>query len=151
MRQDIAAAVRGADIRDWRPVEVEYADRNIEVRVPPGTRELRMPDIPPLARPEEAIRESFEAPIGTPPLPGILESKGKPAEKLTVCIATSDITRPVPYKGDAGILDPLLAILHGAAALARRQSAALAGVEGLPATSLVARPPEQEQLARAAA
>ena len=114
MRQDIAAAVRGADISDWRPVEVEYADRNIEVRVPPGTRELRMPDIPPLARPGEAIRESFDAPIGTPPLPGILKSKGKPAEKLTVCIATSDITRPVPYKGDAGILDPLLAILHDA-------------------------------------
>ena len=30
-----------------------------------------------------------------------------------MCIATSDITRPVPYKGEAGILDPLLDILLG--------------------------------------
>ncbi len=114
MRQDIAAAVRGVDISDWRTVEVEHGDRNIGILVPPDTRELGMRDFPPLAHPGEEIRKSIENPIGTPPLPGILKAKGKPAENLAVCIATSDITRPVPYKGDAGILDPLLAILHGA-------------------------------------
>ena len=34
--------------------------------------------------------------------------KGKPPEKLSVAIAVSDITRPVPYKGENGILLPLL-------------------------------------------
>lgn len=112
MRPDIADIVRGADIGGWRPVEIEHGDRTIEVLLPPGAETLGMREFAPLARPADEIRRSLEAPIGTPPLPKIIEAKGKPAGKLSVCIATSDITRPVPYKGESGILDPLLRILH---------------------------------------
>ncbi len=112
MRPDIADIVRGADIGGWRPVEIEHGDRTIEVLLPPGAETLGMREFAPLARPGDEIRRSLEAPIGTPPLPKIIEAKGKPAGKLSVCIATSDITRPVPYKGESGILDPLLRILH---------------------------------------
>jgi len=98
MRSDIAAVVRGADIRRWKPVEIEHGDRTIEVLLPPGAKTLRMREFAPLARPADEIRRSLEAPIGAVPLPDILKTKGKPAGKLSVCITTSDITRPVPYK-----------------------------------------------------
>jgi nickel-dependent lactate racemase len=113
MRYDVAGAVRGADISRWKPVEIECGDHAIEVLLPPGTETLGMREFAPLARPQGEIRRSLEAPIGTPPLPQILKAKGKPAGDLSVCITTSDITRPVPYKGEGGILDPLLEILHG--------------------------------------
>jgi len=113
VRPDIADIVRGADIGRWKPVEIEHGDRKIEVLLPPGAKTLGMREFAPLARPADEIRRSLEAPIGTGPLPDILKAKGKPAAKLSVCIATSDITRPVPYKGEGGILDPLLRILHG--------------------------------------
>jgi nickel-dependent lactate racemase len=112
MRPDVAGAVRGADTGNWTPVALEYGDREIEILVPPGTKTLGMREFPPLARPREEIRLSLEKPIGTAPLPAILRGKGKPPEDLTVCIATSDITRPVPYRGENGILDPLLGTLH---------------------------------------
>ena len=113
MRPDIADIVRGADIGGWRPVEIEHGDRTIEVLLPPGAKTLGMQEFAPLARPADEIRRSLEDPVGTPPLPKIIEAKGKPARELSVCITTSDITRPVPYKGEGGILDPLLRILHG--------------------------------------
>ena len=113
MRSDIAAVVRGADIRHWKPVEIECGDHPIQVLLPPDAKTLGMREFPPLASPRDEIRLSLENPIGTVPLPDILKQKGKPAGKLSVCITTSDITRPVPYKGESGILDPLLRILHG--------------------------------------
>ncbi len=112
MRPDVAGVVHGADTGNWSPVALEYGDQEIEILVPPGTDTLGMREFPPLSGPKEEIRLSMEEPIGTAPLSRILKAKGKPAEKLTVCIATSDITRPVPYKGRNGILDPLLEILH---------------------------------------
>ncbi|MBE0604001.1 MAG: DUF2088 domain-containing protein, partial [Deltaproteobacteria bacterium] len=112
MRPDVAGVVRGADISDWKPVSFELGDREMEILLPPGAKTLGMREFPPLSRPKEEIRLSLEQPIGTPPLPQILKEKGKPAGTLTVCIATSDITRPVPYKGEGGIFEPLLGILH---------------------------------------
>lgn len=112
MRPDVAGVLRGADIGGWKPVSLELGDHDIEILVPPETKTLGMREFPPLSRPTEEIRLSLEEPIGTPSLPQILKAKGKPAGMLTVCVATSDITRPVPYKGEGGILGPLLGILH---------------------------------------
>jgi len=112
VRPDIADIVRGADIGGWRPVEIEHGDRTIEVLLPPGAKTLGMREFAPLARPADEIRRSLEDPVGTPPLAKIIEAKGKPARDLSVCITTSDIPRPVPYRGKGGILDPLLGILH---------------------------------------
>jgi nickel-dependent lactate racemase len=113
VRPDIADIVRGADIGRWKPVEIECGGHPIQVLLPPDAKTLGMQEFAPLARPADEIRRSLENPIGTPPLPRIIEAKGKPAGNLSVCITTSDITRPVPYKGEGGILDPLLRILHG--------------------------------------
>ncbi len=114
MKAEIEAVVRGADLAGWEPVEVEYGSRSFPVLLPGGSRVLEMNEVAPLLDPAARMRACLEAPIGSRPLPAILLGKGKPVANLTVCITTSDITRPVPYKGDSGILRPLLAILHGA-------------------------------------
>jgi nickel-dependent lactate racemase len=126
MRPDIADIVRRADVAGWTPVEIEHGDRTIEILLPPGADTLGMREFAPLARPSEAILRALEDPIGTPPLAKIIEAKGKPAEEISVCITTSDITRPVPYKGESGILDPLLRILH-ACGVRREQVTLLVG------------------------
>ena len=114
MKPEIEAVVRGADLAGWEPVEVEYGTRSFPVLLPRGSRVLEMTEVAPLLDPGARMRASLEAPIGSRTLPAILLGKGKPADQLKVCITTSDITRPVPYKGDSGILPPLLAILHEA-------------------------------------
>ena len=123
MTPDIARIVNGTDISRWPPVEVEYGARTLAVRIPANCRILEMSEVPPQADPRDAIRRSIHRPIGCRPLPEILRAAGKAPGDLTVCITTSDITRPVPYKGDSGILPPLLALLHEAGV--RRQNVTL--------------------------
>jgi nickel-dependent lactate racemase len=108
MTPEIERALAGADLSGWEEVAVEYGPREMAVRVPPGTRTLEMKDVKPLADPAAAIREAMERPIGCAPLPDLVRAKGKDPASLKVCITTSDITRPVPYKGEKGILPPLL-------------------------------------------
>jgi lactate racemase len=103
-----------ADLRGWTEVEVEYGNRRIAVRVPPGCATLGMKETAPLPDPAAAIRAAIARPTGSPPLAEIVRAKGKDPATLTVCIATSDITRPVPYRGPGGILGPLLEELRGA-------------------------------------
>ncbi len=114
MRADIPDVIRKADLDGWKEVEVEYGASAFTVRVPPACRVLEMNEVAPLANPRQRILASIREPIGSAPLPAILEAKGKPAGNLRVCITTSDITRPVPYKGESGILPPLLRLLDEA-------------------------------------
>ena len=112
MRNEISTLVRDADLTHWKRVEVEYGPTSFPVLVPPDCRILEMAEVPPLANPRDRIRASIHGPIGTDPLPEMLRAKCKPLRDLTVCITTSDITRPVPYKGERGILPPLLRLLE---------------------------------------
>ncbi len=111
MNSDVARIIQGADMAGWKTVAVEYADQSLPIRVPAECSVLQMTEVPPLRDPRGAIRRSIQQPIGCKQLPEILRGKGKPAGDLTVCITTSDITRPVPYKGESGILPPLLELL----------------------------------------
>ncbi len=103
-----------ADLRGWTEVGVEYGARQLAVRVPPGCVTLGMKETAPLPDPAAALRDAIAHPVGSPPLAELVRAKGKDPAALTVCIATSDITRPVPYRGPAGLLAPLLAALRGA-------------------------------------
>lgn len=114
MKSEVERILKSADLRGWREVGIECGAREIAVRVPPGCITLEMKEATPLHDPGSAIREAMDRPIGTPPLRDIVRAKGKDPAALTVCIATSDITRPVPYKGEAGILHPLLDALRAA-------------------------------------
>jgi len=113
MRDDIADIIAKAETKGWKRVEVEFGDEFLEISVPSGCETLHMKKMPHLANSTEEIFKALNNPIGTPKLWEIIKSKGKPTSEVTVCISVSDITRPVPYKGEKGILLPLLEILEG--------------------------------------
>jgi nickel-dependent lactate racemase len=94
---------------------VEFGRDVIEVSVPPGCAELTMKDVPALPDPQRAFEEAFLNPISSPPLEEIVRRKGKPPGEMSAAIAVSDITRPVPYQGESGILRPLLKRLESSA------------------------------------
>ncbi len=114
MKPEVSRILRGTDSARWKEVGVEYGNRVLSIRVPENSTVPEMKEHPALPDLKAAIEASLRQPIGTQTLPDILKGKGKPADRLTVCIATSDITRPVPYKGESGILPPLLEALHRA-------------------------------------
>lgn len=114
MKPEFERMSKAADLRGWKEVGVEYGKRELAIRVPPDCHVLEMGETTPLPDPRDAILQAIERPIGSPPLAEIVRAKAKDPAALTVCIATSDITRPVPYKGEAGILPPLLEALRRA-------------------------------------
>jgi nickel-dependent lactate racemase len=108
MGPDIRKMMKKIDTRDWKKVSVEFGRNFLEVSVPPDCVELGMKEVPSLSDPKAAFENAFLNPIGSSTLEGIIGKKGKPPDKLSVAIAVSDITRPVPYKGENGILFHLL-------------------------------------------
>src|SRR4030042_228082 len=112
MKADIKRAIKKIDTTNWKKVLVEFGRNVIEVFVPPGCAELTMKDVPILSDPQRAFEEAFLNPISRPPLEEIVRKKGRPPGEMKAAIAVSDITRPVPYKGESGILRPLLSRLE---------------------------------------
>src|SRR4030067_3214569 len=112
MRSDIQKRIKKIDTKDWKKISVEFGRNILEISVPPNCVELRMREVPMLPNPQKAIEEAFLNPINSPPLEEIIRRKGKPSGEMSVAIAVSDITRPVPYKGETGILRPLLRCLE---------------------------------------
>ena len=114
MKDKIADIIAKADTNGWKKIEVEFGDDFLEISVPPYCAILHMKEMPSLADSREEISKALNNPIGSPKLEEIIRSKGKPMGEITVCITVSDITRPVPYKGENGILLPLLEIIEHA-------------------------------------
>lgn len=108
MRSEMKKILKKIDTKGWKKVSVEFGRDVLEVSVPPDCVELSMKEVPSLPDPRTALERAFLNPIGGPPLEEIIQKKGKPSEKLSVAITVSDITRPVPYKGEDGILLPIL-------------------------------------------
>jgi len=114
MKETVSGRIRNARTDDWKRVRVEYGEDFLDIRVPPDCDVLQMNKMPCLASSKDQILSALNEPIGSPTLPEIIRSKAKPADAVTVCITVSDITRPVPYKGENGILLPLTEIIEGA-------------------------------------
>jgi len=108
MRPDIKKAIKKIDTKDWKKVTVEFGPNVLEISVPQACVELSMKEVQALRDPKAALEKAFLNPVGSPILEEIIRKKEKPPEKLSVAIAVSDITRPVPYKGENGILLPIL-------------------------------------------
>ncbi|MDZ4164082.1 MAG: nickel-dependent lactate racemase [Smithellaceae bacterium] len=104
----------GTGVPGTKEIMVEFGRHFLPILVPESCVELTMKSMPVLADPGRAIQAALNAPIGSPALPEIVRAKGIPPEKLTLAVAVSDITRPVPYKGEGGILPSLLSLLEGA-------------------------------------
>ena len=112
MKKEFADIISGADTRSWKKIEVDFGDDFLDVEVPDYCEILSMPSMPRLVDSTAEITHALNQPIGSPPISEIIHSKGKPVAELKVCITVSDITRPAPYKGEKGLLLPLLALIE---------------------------------------
>ena len=108
MQSEIHKIAQQIDTTDWKEIPVDYGRYRLDVRVPPNCVTLGMKEIPLISDPRAAYEESLSHPIGCPPLAEIIRNKKKPAAELTAAVTVSDITRPVPYCGENGLLRPLL-------------------------------------------
>jgi nickel-dependent lactate racemase len=108
VKQEIAEALRRIDTGDWKRIPLEYGDHIFEIDVPRDAVEISMGRVPPIEDRRSEIERAFSNPIGSPKLEEIIKRTGKKTKDLTVSVTVSDITRPVPYKGDDGILSPIL-------------------------------------------
>ena len=85
-------------------VSLPYGSRHIELAVPDSADVSTPPPAVPLSA-ADAVRRSLTEPIGSARLSELAISC------RTAAVVVSDNTRPVPYKGSAGILEPILEIL----------------------------------------
>jgi hypothetical protein len=93
MDDKIAEVIKNADIREWKTISVEFGEEFFDVSVPPQCDVLHMKRMPCLAHSADEIANALNHPIGSPTLPEIIQSKGKSAAELSVCVTVSDITR----------------------------------------------------------
>jgi len=94
----------------WKNINLEYGKDFLEIRVPSWCDILKMGYIPALKNPEEQIENALSNPIESLPIEDIISFYKRSPSKVSIAIAVSDNTRPVPYNGerDDGILFPLL-------------------------------------------
>lgn len=97
-----------------KPIDVEWGSDSLHLAVPKHADVLALSPWPKIAAPEEAIRRALEQPIGTPPLASVIRAKQAGRSRIRAAVVVSDNTRPVPYRGPEGILDPVLKLLRAA-------------------------------------
>ena len=112
MKKKIAGIITGAETLGWKKIKVDFGNDFVVIEVPADCEILSMPSMPRLVNSAAEITHALNQPIGSPTISEIIYSKGKPVEDLTICITVSDITRPVPYRGENGLLLPLLASIE---------------------------------------
>jgi len=91
-----------------RRIDIEFGADRLSLTMPESTDVLRLPEIRPLADPAAAIRAALAAPLGTPSFARIVQACRERKADPSAVIVISDNTRPVPYRGSDGILEPLL-------------------------------------------
>jgi len=98
------------NISPWKDTILPYGISSLTIKIPSYCDILQMKYVPAVADPRGTIEKALSNPIQSPDLKSIIASRGKDPSRLTVAIAVSDDTRPVPYSGEKeeGILLPLL-------------------------------------------
>jgi nickel-dependent lactate racemase len=95
-----------------KPFELEFGDEKLRLQLPDHAEILTLPEVASLQHPAAAIRQALLKPIGKPSLAEIVRAKVHHNPKAHAVIVISDSTRPVPYRGEQGILEPILDVLH---------------------------------------
>jgi len=95
-------------------VEFDLGNWQIKVAVPATTERLTMRAAAPLADPAGAILAALAAPIQSRPLAVLAAQRLAVNPGARAAVVISDNTRPVPYRGPAGILWPVIDVLLGA-------------------------------------
>ncbi|MGE5593135.1 MAG: nickel-dependent lactate racemase [Betaproteobacteria bacterium] len=85
-----------------------FGAESVNVELPADTVCLSMSEPGPLGNPSRAIREALARPIGSPSLAELVRRKCEGRPGATAAVVISDNTRPVPYRGEAGILAPVM-------------------------------------------
>jgi nickel-dependent lactate racemase len=98
-----------------KKVPIELGRKNIILNLPKQTEILSMPALKPLSNPRGAIQEALHNSIGSSGLDAVIEAKLKIQPDLKAVVVVSDNTRPVPYRGENGILWPVIEklLFHG--------------------------------------
>jgi nickel-dependent lactate racemase len=92
--------------------ELEFGEEKLRLQLPDHAEILTLPTVEPLKHPADAISHALQTPMGTPSLAEIIRRKVHQNPKAHAVIVVSDNTRPVPYRGEQGILEPLLDALR---------------------------------------
>ncbi|NQT93192.1 MAG: nickel-dependent lactate racemase [Lentisphaerae bacterium] len=92
-----------------KSVEIEFGISSFAIRVPDRTDVLTLPDVEVPADPAAEIERGLLEPSGCPALSEVIRQK---TSNPTAAIVVSDNTRPVPYKGPGGILEPIVDVLR---------------------------------------
>ena len=108
MKETVRSVIGRVDQAGWKTVHLEYGAEVLKIVVPPDCRILTMKDMPVIEDPQAAIADALARPIASERIAGIVRKKSQSPHRLTAAVTVSDITRPVPYKGEAGILLPIL-------------------------------------------
>jgi nickel-dependent lactate racemase len=95
-------------------IAIEYGPDTLEIQVSDRCDVKAMGAAAALADPAAAIRDSLIRPIASPPLVELARSKLAVNPRSDAVVVISDNTRPVPYRGEEGILIPLLQTLRQA-------------------------------------
>lgn len=98
------------DTCNWKNIYLECGKSLLKIKVPRYCDILKTKYVPALKDPRQEIENALSNPIGSRSLEDIVTSYPKDPLRITVAIAVSDNTRPVPYSGEReeGILLPLL-------------------------------------------
>lgn len=94
-----------------KTVLMELGCESVAVKLPAQTEVLAMRAPSPLTEPAAVIEEALVNSIASPGLPQIAKDKLKASPQARAVVVISDNTRPVPYRGDAGILWPIIKVL----------------------------------------
>ncbi len=88
--------------------EMKIGKKELEIELPEETVFFPMKTPQLIKSPEKAIEDALEESYSSLGLEAIVQNKLKNKPDADVCIVISDNTRPVPYKGKAGILLPVV-------------------------------------------
>lgn len=89
-------------------VSLKFGAEHVAVQLPEQTEVLAMATPEPLADPPAAIAAALQNAIGAPGLADLIGQKLRENPALRAAVVISDNTRPVPYRGESGILWPIL-------------------------------------------
>lgn len=90
---------------------IRFGEQLLEVRLPQTTDIFATVPPPPLKNPAAAIEAALTNSIASPSLAELIKSKLAANNRARAVVVVSDNTRPVPYRGESGILWPILAKL----------------------------------------
>ena len=89
----------------------ELGEERYELELPEDVTILAMRGAERLADPGREIRRCLQEPIGRPALSQIIRERLRTSSQAQAVIVISDNTRPVPYRGEQGILLPIIEVL----------------------------------------